>query len=154
MIRRPPRSTLFPYTTLFRSVLRTPRPRRDLLGLPGVSHWCQRQNGTYRTRSGRSRSRRQSTAESRSVGSILDRKSTRLNSSHSQISYAVFCLKKKKIRDQLSRPKTPLSWKPHRSIHCTHLSNYLRYSRSLSFWGLIIVAAAITSALWRTASID
>src|SRR2546430_7122097 len=66
MIRRPPRSTLFPYTTLFRSLPRTPFPRSP---------------GRY---SGRSSS------------SELDRKSTRLNSSHSQISYAVFCLKKKK----------------------------------------------------------
>src|SRR2546430_11482647 len=73
MIRRPPRSTLFPYTTLFRSTrgfdgqhgkLVSSKPGNDV-GIP----------------------------ESR-----LDRKSTRLNSSHSQISYAVFCLKKKKQR--------------------------------------------------------
>src|SRR6266853_5045075 len=70
MIRRPPRSTLFPYTTLFRS-----RPGRAIgtTILPGVVE-----------PRGRSWRRRQ------------DRKSTRLNSSHSQISYAVFCLKKKK----------------------------------------------------------
>src|SRR6267378_2952521 len=66
MIRRPPRSTLFPYTTLFRS----PRPRRIR---PGTSP-----SGPARRRSRR------------------DRKSTRLNSSHVEISYAVFCLKKKK----------------------------------------------------------
>src|SRR5215204_7324255 len=65
MIRRPPRSTLFPYTTLFRSC------GRD--GLPGPS---------ARLRRARRRG--------------LDRKSTRLNSSHTVISYAVFCLKKKK----------------------------------------------------------
>src|SRR5438034_11821715 len=69
MIRRPPRSTLFPYTTLFRSV-RSERGGRT----PGT---CRR----------RARSR------ARSGG---DRKSTRLNSSHTVISYAVFCLKKKK----------------------------------------------------------
>src|SRR5688572_32651060 len=81
MIRRPPRSTLFPYTTLFRSRARCPharcvrraRPfRQELLaqcfGIRGASHPAK----------------------------CRDRKSTRLNSSHSQISYAVFCLKKKK----------------------------------------------------------
>src|SRR2546429_4553503 len=69
MIRRPPRSTLFPYTTLFRSLdLRVWRGARDLLGARvGRDHTVER-----------------------------DRKSTRLNSSHGYISYAVFCLKKKK----------------------------------------------------------
>src|SRR2546427_7979383 len=70
MIRRPPRSTLFPYTTLFRS-------------LPGV-HAAGHEHGPAGARAARHR------------GRDLDRKSTRLNSSHSQISYAVFCLKKKK----------------------------------------------------------
>src|SRR2546427_1100447 len=72
MIRRPPRSTLFPYTTLFRS---WPSPRSGRRSPPARS--------PARTPWARS-SRR-------------DRKSTRLNSSHSQISYAVFCLKKKTI---------------------------------------------------------
>src|SRR5688572_31084373 len=74
MIRRPPRSTLFPYTTLFRSqcdaIGARHRPARFLLKAfeePALDAFCG-----------------------------LDRKSTRLNSSHSQISYAVFCLKKKK----------------------------------------------------------
>src|SRR2546430_13587031 len=69
MIRRPPRSTLFPYTTLFRSA-RTPGTRHD-----------------------RGKTRRGALPPFRNRP---DRKSTRLNSSHSQISYAVFCLKKKK----------------------------------------------------------
>src|SRR6266446_9470060 len=73
MIRRPPRSTLFPYTTLFRSE-RCPRP--DL-----------RPSSPAR---GARRDRR------RRCGRVRDRKSTRLNSSHLVISYAVFCLKKKK----------------------------------------------------------
>src|SRR2546430_13654411 len=71
MIRRPPRSTLFPYTTLFRSPISpyaTPSSRRD----------CGTRRGTPTPSS-----------------SSIDRKSTRLNSSHSQTSYAVFCLKKK-----------------------------------------------------------
>src|SRR2546430_8832739 len=80
MIRRPPRSTLFPYTTLFRSGVRPPRR--------GSS------SGSARTDS-----RPQAMPPSRHASSShsrRDRKSTRLNSSHSQISYAVFCLKKKK----------------------------------------------------------
>src|SRR5256885_8585800 len=81
MIRRPPRSTLFPYTTLFRSgpVRRLHNsgeaavgagPVQEPLGFSGVEH--------------------------------LDRKSTRLNSSHLVISYAVFCLKKKKIKNHIT----------------------------------------------------
>src|SRR2546429_1945516 len=74
MIRRPPRSTLFPYTTLFRSL--RPPPRRAL------------------PRSGESALRRP--RRRAPVAPVPDRKSTRLNSSHGYISYAVFCLKKKK----------------------------------------------------------
>src|SRR2546430_3069461 len=75
MIRRPPRSTLFPYTTLFRSLLKCSA------GLfPFVSFRAKR--GIW----------------PRASNQRQDRKSTRLNSSHSQISYAVFCLKKKKTR--------------------------------------------------------
>src|SRR2546427_9586763 len=85
MIRRPPRSTLFPYTTLFRSV---PGPGRMVGHLPASGparpHYRQaRAPGSPRLRN-----------EGEEGGG--DRKSTRLNSSHSQISYAVFCLKKKK----------------------------------------------------------
>src|SRR2546430_11406013 len=88
MIRRPPRSTLFPYTTLFRSevsvsliqsVVSLPQsPFPPLaVGFMGLG-----------------------------TGYLIDRKSTRLNSSHSQISYAVFCLKKKNISATLLEPKT------------------------------------------------
>src|SRR2546430_13421733 len=91
MIRRPPRSTLFPYTTLFRSLV--PREKSvivycangnrsafaaDVLQVMGYSHVRSLREG------------------------FRDRKSTRLNSSHSQISYAVFCLKKKKITSRQS----------------------------------------------------
>src|SRR3712207_7789608 len=84
MIRRPPRSTLFPYTTLFRSG----RPYLDV-GLPvpagvGPGPWPPAGHGV-RPASVRRRARQGG-----------DRKSTRLNSSHANISYAVFCLKKKK----------------------------------------------------------
>src|SRR2546430_10631274 len=79
MIRRPPRSTLFPYTTLFRSAEGS-RGRADPRGRT-------RENRPRQDRGPRNVQRR---------GGRGDRKSTRLNSSHSQISYAVFCLKKKK----------------------------------------------------------
>src|SRR5256886_13574869 len=90
MIRRPPRSTLFPYTTLFRSVFDVMKLTVDAL-LPGTG---------------------------RTVGDELltpDRKSTRLNSSHSQISYAVFCLKKKNEENVLSPPEIHLL-----ASHMTH----------------------------------
>src|SRR2546422_5034602 len=84
MIRRPPRSTLFPYTTLFRS----PADR------PGRVH-----SGPHRAGQGESvdlpRGRDERPGEL-PHGNLGDRKSTRLNSSHGYISYAVFCLKKKK----------------------------------------------------------
>src|SRR2546427_6546526 len=94
MIRRPPRSPLFPYTTLFRSILPDPRP--DAM------------NALESLKQPVTRSREfleECWAELKKVHwpsrkeTQADRKSTRLNSSHSQISYAVFCLKKKKIPD-------------------------------------------------------
>src|SRR3712207_8369442 len=84
MIRRPPRSTLFPYTTLFRS---RDRQRQDR-GVPA------RGGGGARTGRLRHRPRARDSAH---AADGRDRKSTRLNSSHANISYAVFCLKKKKI---------------------------------------------------------
>src|SRR3712207_8387955 len=92
MIRRPPRSTLFPYTTLFRSLqalslramLRLARGKLSSYGLPEPSHGILAAHPTVSddllTRLGHG---------------DIDRKSTRLNSSHANISYAVFCLKKK-----------------------------------------------------------
>src|SRR2546427_9969533 len=77
MIRRPPRSTLFPYTTLFRS---------SFGPVDGAVPGAQRSAGVYR--------------QAVKTVPMTDRKSTRLNSSHSQISYAVFCLKKKKKTDR------------------------------------------------------
>src|SRR2546430_13290427 len=80
MIRRPPRSTLFPYTTLFRSGLRNGAFGADKFGLKNLKtvHWNLGAPQLYQY-----------------ALAAGDRKSTRLNSSHSQISYAVFCLKKK-----------------------------------------------------------
>src|SRR2546430_11621408 len=84
MIRRPPRSTLFPYTTLFRS--------RKSLRVSLGSRVCRWTLCYLRDEEGFDQKDRSYVL----LQSALDRKSTRLNSSHSQISYAVFCLKKKK----------------------------------------------------------
>src|SRR2546421_6352521 len=88
MIRRPPRSTLFPYTTLFRS----------RLSALMASHAASSASATPACVSGHSLADTRSTASdtTESHTAAQDRKSTRLNSSHDQISYAVFCLKKKK----------------------------------------------------------
>src|SRR5688572_32730553 len=102
MIRRPPRSTLFPYTTLFRSML--------LLFAPGAP--------------------REAYFETLFAGATADmtedekdRKSTRLNSSHSQISYAVFCLKKKKkkIHTKPSQHNNKSTTHPPYPHNCTHI---------------------------------
>src|SRR3712207_8604509 len=85
MIRRPPRSTLFPYTTLFRSVL------QELLLLAGAAQHVARP-----LRRGHGAIRQVGSATGDVADRVRDRKSTRLNSSHANISYAVFCLKKKK----------------------------------------------------------
>src|SRR5690554_7483479 len=82
MIRRPPRSTLFPYTTLFRSE-----------AVEEVAHLVQRQEGGV---------------AAPPVEVLQDRKSTRLNSSHVRISYAVFCLKKKKSRNRSCTATLPV----------------------------------------------
>src|SRR5690606_41762956 len=89
LLRRPPRSTLFPYTTLFRSALLAPPRAR-----------AGRRRRLRRGQAGRARASPHG-ADARDRGRLaarrkLDRKSTRLNSSHVKISYAVFCLKKKK----------------------------------------------------------
>src|SRR3712207_8400738 len=95
MIRRPPRSTLFPYTTLFRSVLQLAGPRA--LPRAGAVH------GEDEPRGGRLQLHGADAVAGpgddgcgHDVVGAVDRKSTRLNSSHANISYAVFCLKKKK----------------------------------------------------------
>src|SRR2546429_7226630 len=90
MIRRPPRSTLFPYTTLFRSH-NTRQVSREVMPV-------------RRTRSARDRQSEKPVSPGRGISTLTcrptlgkqDRKSTRLNSSHGYISYAVFCLKKKR----------------------------------------------------------
>src|SRR3989454_3056518 len=98
MIRRPPRSTLFPYTTLFRS-----RESGDDLGVPTTCHGMRRPLPEL--------------AVARRVG---DRKSTRLNSSHLVISYAVFCLKKKKKQNQHENMITKYNRESGYAIYETH----------------------------------
>src|SRR2546427_6435143 len=98
MIRRPPRSTLFPYTTLFRS-------RQQ----PGVADLAQHQEHGGRLLQLARGLARQGVAGRKAHHA--DRKSTRLNSSHSQISYAVFCLKKKKKNEQLRSEFLSYSYK-------------------------------------------
>src|SRR5256886_6397059 len=93
MIRRPPRSTLFPYTTLFRSVV------ADGARVLGAIQLKDIVKGGIRERFGELRRMGIKTVMITGDNPLTaaDRKSTRLNSSHSQISYAVFCLKKKNI---------------------------------------------------------
>src|SRR2546422_5127557 len=100
MIRRPPRSTLFPYTTLFRSLLGAGKKSDS------GSHRqydCGRFGGSARPAPGAG------CDAARKTGRERDRKSTRLNSSHGYISYAVFCLKKKNIQILLSTASYLLS---------------------------------------------
>src|SRR5947199_5247921 len=90
MIRRPPRSTLFPYTTLFRSKRITSKPQRE--SPSANTSWLDLE----------ALARVEVTSEE-------DRKSTRLNSSHLGISYAVFCLKKKKATTEKGRSTSTLT---------------------------------------------
>src|SRR2546427_5323997 len=92
MIRRPPRSTLFPYTTLFRSLRGIgPRKVEEAAAQEQVAGGADGGGGAAFTHQG---------AVFIVQVDAVDRKSTRLNSSHSQISYAVFCLKKKKRKNK------------------------------------------------------
>src|SRR5688572_32455672 len=95
MIRRPPRSTLFPYTTLFRSIenlwKKPAEVDNTVLELLVAAGLAERGRRPSFIPEGQSK-----TPDIRCEDPFPDRKSTRLNSSHSQISYAVFCLKKKK----------------------------------------------------------
>src|SRR3712207_8968645 len=99
MIRRPPRSTLFPYTTLFRSQARLQPPARVLLG---DAHHVLRVLDGERPGADLRADVEELGGDAVAVVPVApqpsDRKSTRLNSSHANISYAVFCLKKKKVK--------------------------------------------------------
>src|SRR5437870_11193806 len=101
MIRRPPRSTLFPYTTLFRSHAQVVLEGMAVRGEPRSRHARQEQ----------------------------DRKSTRLNSSHVAISYAVFCLKKKKNKKKKTNKNKYNNTYKTETAHHTHTSAIITYDR-------------------------
>src|SRR5688572_31853563 len=99
MIRRPPRSTLFPYTTLFRSLIERYDISGDLGGrILRDTLWF--------------------------YGNFRDRKSTRLNSSHSQISYAVFCLKKKKKKYNKKNLFPPIFISRYATLLCSPILHH------------------------------
>src|SRR3712207_8045031 len=100
MIRRPPRSTLFPYTTLFRS----PAGGRTRPGAPAHAGGDEQPRPGPLEESGLGIRRRRVLRPAFETDRPRDRKSTRLNSSHANISYAVFCLKKKKIPQHFRQP--------------------------------------------------
>src|SRR5256884_7204468 len=143
MIRRPPRSTLFPYTTLFRSpgVLHVRNVRFQ--ELPVLVPQRQRPAAFSRPLSCLAY-----LGEQRVVVSHLadrqDRKSTRLNSSHGYISYAVFCLKKKKYKltrtcpDGLSVQRDPLFWRTEAPRRSGLVQTYLHFRFPLCFIALLI----------------
>src|SRR2546429_2970464 len=118
MIRRPPRSTLFPYTTLFRSLsrlhayLREEEEQRNVHGAAAndpqkVADEVERGESRASTTDARTHSQtRQMAASGGAWTPPVDRKSTRLNSSHGYISYAVFCLKKTDSAGSTSAPST------------------------------------------------
>src|SRR3712207_8880018 len=119
MIRRPPRSTLFPYTTLFRSA-RTSATGGASPPAPGPPPRRPTATGSLAPMSRPCVARPPPSATSSRARTSIDRKSTRLNSSHANISYAVFCLKKKKNIDRSillqQHPNEP-SPSPCSSIH-------------------------------------
>src|SRR5438874_12685043 len=93
MIRRPPRSTLFPYTTLFRS-------RRSGWARGTPHDWGRTRDAAWRVEMAKGRTAARGGTDGGRARLSRDRKSTRLNSSHVEISYAVFCLKKKKKKEK------------------------------------------------------
>src|SRR3712207_7501954 len=152
MIRRPPRSTLFPYTTLFRSV----RVRKHRLGkAPRCSASGSRGNGPRarcrRARQGaRCRSRRTGAARRLRTRSP-DRKSTRLNSSHANISYAVFCLKKKKILFIICYDDITDRNKQRLQIVCVGFVNEWKYILLSYFFSTFNSSSLLSSSAFRTA---
>src|SRR5256885_8796160 len=133
MIRRPPRSTLFPYTTLFRSQPAYPRPAPDEPPLPRAGRRGRPDDGQRGQAEAGLRPLRRHRLRQDGDDRSGDRKSTRLNSSHLVISYAVFCLKKKKLQQRaimsiflitVTPPPVPSRRTQHRSsttfTACSH----------------------------------
>src|SRR2546430_7518952 len=120
MIRRPPRSTLFPYTTLFRStpeagVLMAERGRASRRRSPAADKTATEGRRTTQQSDKQDKQDKPDKPDKKE-----DRKSTRLNSSHSQISYAVFCLKKKNISTDRAR---------QREARCAAITHWQRFGR-------------------------
>src|SRR2546430_5778947 len=132
MIRRPPRSTLFPYTTLFRSQLiaRSGKPGASAAEeTPGVKSQWMPVPDRLANRGYHQLAIRLSTQYRKPPG---DRKSTRLNSSHSQISYAVFCLKKKKPAAVSRTPSITLQVKKYSGLNAEYRNQTRVNSRSIN----------------------
>src|SRR2546421_8338551 len=138
MIRRPPRSTLFPYTTLFRSLQSGICGRLDEYKFCLRSHGCfhrARIRCVYKTR--RNAEFVENALQQPDGAAVhQDRKSTRLNSSHDQISYAVFCLKKKTKEQKVNEPCARLD----RASRCLDRGRHLRPQRE-------VLGAAFPNAL-------
>src|SRR3712207_6986251 len=125
MIRRPPRSTLFPYTTLFRSK-RRPHARAEHMGHGGrddQEHQGRADGHRAAQAPGEQQARSRDVIDQGTEGG--DRKSTRLNSSHANISYAVFCLKKKNNITMCSMNSPSANPTPTPSSLSLHLNVYL-----------------------------
>src|SRR2546430_11408144 len=123
MIRRPPRSTLFPYTTLFRSDLDRISCRCRRAHADCCRHFAAEQGDRALPETSANDWRDAYTGCHRRVCPVRDRKSTRLNSSHSQISYAVFCLKKKYHTDP-RHPSFIVTTSPPRSRRLITTDNH------------------------------
>src|SRR2546427_8987245 len=155
MIRRPPRSTLFPYTTLFRSLQRL----AHALLVVGVQHVAEAARDfigalqQHLPLVGQHAQRRRAQRQARQAAGARDRKITRLNSSHSQISYAVFCLKKKKNKRHRmhmtdgSRPAV-MSLGVMVRIGCIRLVPSLYLTRYLSAAGALGVLISVRHNLY------
>src|SRR3712207_8412921 len=148
MIRRPPRSTLFPYTTLFRSILGLQPKRRTACIIDPGPHDCtdwpllDDVGHSWYVRPEARRKLMVSPADE-----TEDRKSTRLNSSHANISYAVFCLKKKKNKiTNTNLVINKLNFNMHKSNVIQNLTHYIYFNITL-YHSYILVTHHIISQL-------
>src|SRR3712207_6994466 len=148
MIRRPPRSTLFPYTTLFRSAWLSLPP--DLPGAcPQAGHKSDPGAGGARPGGPGSVAGRTDSRELRAGTAGPDRKSTRLNSSHANISYAVFCLKKKNVLCLLSATNMaprPLPGRKETSLPRTRKMHLAYVLTEIAILRLTILVGLVVSA--------
>src|SRR5256884_6053623 len=141
MIRRPPRSTLFPYTTLFRSWLDPRQAPPHGAGGGSVVQVCEPRHRRLPDGAARGQRARAFPQIRARAGARIDRKSTRLNSSHGYISYAVFCLKKKKQASQSSRTAMSLLCTVYQTPHATYsYTNPFSYLNCLNAFKTILIS--------------